>query len=139
MTNPIKTLTLITLIAATVALTGCSEESTLLAPQQAVVETAPPAVPTGLAAAPARQNVQLMWDANVLDEDFAGFMIYRVVWGNSYPMLTLPTQSTIWVDTHPVDVACTYAVAALDRAGNESAWAAINYVAEPDMPDLQRD
>ncbi|PID81826.1 hypothetical protein CSB20_00985 [bacterium DOLZORAL124_64_63] len=137
MLNAIKILTLVALITASMSLTGCGKESTLLAPET-TLDTAPPAVPTGLAAAPGRQNVKLVWDANVLDEDFAGFMIYRVLWGTPYPMLTTPTRNTTWVDTNPVNVACTYAVTALDWTGNESAWAAVGYVAETEPPALQR-
>jgi hypothetical protein len=54
-------------------------------------------------------------------------------------MLTLPIQGTTWLDTHPVDVACTYAVSAFDWSGNESAWTAVNFVEESSAHQMRRD
>lgn len=133
-----STLISIIVILTVLALAGCSDDASLVAPAETpVIDTAPPAVPTGVAAAASGVNVKLSWDPNVVDEDFAGFMVYRVVWGTEYPMLDLPISDTSWFDTHPVDVACTYAVTALDEKGNESAWASVNFQAEPDRPRLR--
>ncbi len=137
MKRMIKALVLMTLALAALTMAGCESDSPLApAPitSEPVLDTAPPAVPTGLAAAPNQRTVKVTWDANVLDEDFEGFMVYRVVWGNWSPMLDLPQMDNLWIDDHPVDVACTYAVTALDSRGNESAWAAVNFLGLPEIP-----
>ncbi len=139
MKRTIKALTLMTLALAALTMTGCGSDNPLdpvPVSSEPIIDTAPPAVPTGLAAAPNAQSVKVTWDANVLDSDFVGFMVYRVVWGNQYPMLNLPMTDNLWIDDHPVDVACTYAVTALDSHGNESAWAAVNFLGLPETPRL---
>lgn len=141
MKQTLKIFGLITLTLAFLAMTGCESESPLAVniPAEPVIDTAPPAIPTGLSAAAAGQLVKVSWDANVLDEDFSGFMVYRVVWGTHFPMLNLPQAGTQWVDDHPVNVACTYVVTALDESGNESAWAAVNFLGFEDEPELRLD
>ena len=143
MTNSLKTFGLMTLILAAMTMTGCGTDSPLspaapAAPQESI-DTAPPAIPTGLSAAAVENLVKLSWDANVLDTDFHGFMVYRVVWGISFPMLNLPQKENLWIDDHPVNVACTYVVTALDESGNESAWSAINFLGIEDEPELRLD
>ncbi len=139
MLRTLKTLGIIALALTAFALTGCDSETPLaLISDEPVLDTAPPTTPTGLAAAGIDHSVKVAWDANVVDDDFFGFMIYRVVWGVQYPMLTLPTRETHWIDDHPVTVACTYVVTALDQAGNESAWAAVNFLGDSqEMPNRQ--
>jgi hypothetical protein len=134
MSRTLKTLGIIVLALVTMLLAGCESESPLgpTTSSEPVIDTAPPAAPTGLAVSGTGNTVKVAWDANVVDEDFFGFMVYRVVWGVQYPMLDLPTRETHWIDDHPVNLACTYLVTALDIAGNESAWAAINFVGEWD-------
>jgi len=131
MTNSVKVFGLITLTLAAMTLTGCDTASPLApaptAPQQ-VIDTAPPSIPTGLSAAATDYAVKISWDDNVVDADLHGFMVYRVVWGTRFPMLDLPQQETEWIDDHPVNVACTYVVTSLDESGNESAWAAVNFL-----------
>ncbi len=137
----LKVTALFVILIAGVALTGC-ESDTLTGPVAGapVLDTAPPTAPTGLVATSADRNVKVSWDANVTDSDFAGFMVYRVVWGNSYPMLSLPIQDNLWIDDHPVNVACTYLVTALDARGNESATTAVNFLGEGgDEPRIHLD
>ncbi len=142
MKSTLKMFALIALIIPALVLTGCDSDDAL-APvvvlEAPVLDTAPPTIPTGLAAATANNNVKVTWDANVVDEDFHGFMVYRIVWGNHYPMLDLPIQENLWVDDHPVNVACTYVVTAMDKVGNESAWAAVNYFGQEDEPRFRMD
>ncbi len=130
MKSTMKAITLVTIIISSLTMIGCEADNVLAPASSAVVviDTAPPATPTGLAAMATENNhVKLAWDANVTDADLHGFMVYRVIWGDHYPMLTLPIQENTWVDDNPVNIACTYVVTALDGSGNESAWAAINY------------
>lgn len=139
MKRTIKTLALMTLIMTALMMTGCGSDNPLdpvPVSSEPIIDTAPPAVPTNLAAAANDQSVKVTWDANVLDADLVGFMVYRVVWGTKYPMLDLPMTDNLWIDDSPVNVACTYAVTALDSHGNESAWAAVNFLGLPETPRL---
>ncbi len=140
MIHVIKVFFLFTLILGALALSGCESESPLIpATPERSMDTAPPAIVTGLSAVGTEALVKVSWDANVLDEDFHGFMVYRVVWGSPFPMLDLPQQNNQWIDDHPVNVACTYVVTALDHAGNESAWAAVNFLGVDEGRRMQRE
>ncbi len=141
MTHSLKIIGLLALTLVAITITGCSDDSSPVAviPSEPVIDTAPPAIPTGLSAAATDNRVKIDWDENVLDADLYGFMVYRVVWGTRYPMLNLPQQETQWIDDHPVNVACTYVVTSLDQACNESAWAAVNFLGLDDEPELRMD
>lgn len=138
MTRSFKISVLVVLTLAALALTGCETENPFDSTTKAepVIDTAPPAIVTGLSASAADFSVKVSWDANVLDADLYGFMVYRVVWGTPYPMLALPQLENQWIDEAPVSMACTYIVTALDRTGNESARAAVNFLnADEELPD----
>ena len=139
MIRSLKIFGLFTLTLAALAMIGCGSDSPLdaLAVATPVIDTAPPAIPTGLSAAATGQSVKVSWDTNVLDEDLSGFMVYRVVWGTRFPMLDLPQLESQWIDDHPVNVACTYVVTALDQSGNESAWAAVNFLGLEEEPQMR--
>lgn len=140
-------LILLGLTLQSLILVGCSDDNTVVQPSANAIDTAPPSVPTGLTAAltkpqahpHAMTHVKVGWDPNVVDDDFAGFMVYRIVWGERHAMLDLPIRDSFWVDTHPVDVACTYAVTSFDQSGNESAWVAVNFLGFPEAPQIHRD
>lgn len=139
MKKEFKIMALLTLTLAALALTGCEGDNPLAvisATPDQVIDTAPPAIPTGLSATATDLSVKVSWDANVVDGDLFGFMVYRVVWGTPFAMLNLPLHDTQWIDDHPVNVACTYVVTALDEAGNESAWAAVNFLGLDEEPEV---
>ena len=139
MKRSFKIFGLLTLTVAALAMTGCESDSPLaiLSVAEPVIDTAPPSIPTGLSATATDQIVKVSWDPNVLDADLSGFMVYRVVWGTHFPMLDLPQLENQWIDDHPVNVACTYVVTALDQAGNESAWAAVNFLGMEEEPQMR--
>ena len=85
-----------------------------------VVDTTPPATPTGLAAAVARASdthgrVRVSWNANT-EPDLAGYVVRR-----DEAELHEGTQEPIaWDDGERVEGTYVYSVLAVDRAGNRS-------------------
>jgi len=94
----------------------------------AIVDTAPPAVPTNLNASNHQAWVKIAWDANTVDSDFFGFNVYRHVFGGSYLITESPLQDSYFIDYYPLRKGCVYAVTAIDESGNESAWAEFDFV-----------
>ena len=80
-------------------------------------DTAPPTVPTGLAATPASTtSMSLSWTASTDDTGVAGYKIYRNSTLVGTSATTSYTDSGLTANTQ-----YTYAVSAYDAAGNESA------------------
>jgi len=122
----LKTAVLATIfITASLALTGCSQSGSIAAPQ-AAIDTAPPAIPTGFSAMTRPSTVKLSWRPNTTDADFQGFMVYRLAFGQTWPLLDTPTQATAFLDRNPLRGPATYAITAIDLAGNESALVEID-------------
>lgn len=123
------------------ALTGCSSDAPtdvdLMSP--ATRDSSPPAPPTGLSAAAAGSRVKVAWLPNTEDQDLAGYMLYRVAFGQDWPLLEAPSLATSYLDTSPLTRPCHYAVVAVDINGNESARLEIPFQGIPDRPDFNRD
>ena len=103
-------------------LAGCSDsETTVTTPPH--VDTAPPAVPTGLSTCSGDCVVKLSWDPNVVDSDLQGFNVYRLNTQQSWELTDTPVTSSSFVDCSPVSGQCIYRVTAVDFTGNESGWA----------------
>lgn len=87
-------------------------------------DTTPPAVPTGLTAAPgATAGINLSWTAPA-DSDLAGHHVYRAAapGGPWTKLTTSPIVATTYSDTTaPENAASYYYVTAVDVTGNESA------------------
>ena len=118
-------------------LAGCGSDTTptdLTAP--IVMDTTPPAVPTGLSAAAVDFHVKIGWLPNTTDLDFAGFMVYRLAFGQTWPLLDSPTTETSFLDDSPLNRPCGYAVTAIDQSGNESAWLQVHFQGVPTWPEL---
>jgi hypothetical protein len=126
------------LITSALILTGCGSDSGT-APQATadpvVPDTAPPAVPTGLAASAHKSTVKVAWLPNNSDSDFAGFMLYRLAFDQVWPLLDAPTTETTFIDRSPLQRSYRYAVTSIDEAGNESAWQEVFFAGVPDYPD----
>jgi hypothetical protein len=82
-------------------------------------DTFPPVAPTGLQGVPGTRSIDLIWNPN--DEaDLAGYLVLRAI----APATTLeaitpePLQDTTFRDTVPAGARVTYAVQAVDKAGN---------------------
>ena len=127
-----KTIASLPLLILTALLTGCAAEGPL-APAVPVADTAPPAVPVGLEATTSRSHVKVNWRPNTTDADCVGYHVYRLAYGQVWPQTTEPVTEARWLDPAPLCGPAVYAVTAVDRAGNESAWAQVrhNFVPEP--------
>lgn len=137
--RPLTRALAIALLTAALAAAGCASDDTPLAPvTRAALDTAPPAVPTGLTAAAVNSTVKVAWQPNTTDPDFAGFMLYRLAFGQAWPLLDAPTLETRYLDRSPLNRPCSYAVAAVDIHGNESAWLEIPFRGVPELPDRER-
>src|SRR5262249_12389557 len=84
------------------------------------VDTFPPAPPANLQSSPAEGSVSLIWDPNS-EKDLAGYVVLR---GDSAatlePITPEPIQETTFRDQVAVGRRFTYAVKAVDKAGNQS-------------------
>jgi hypothetical protein len=121
-------LTLLCVAALTFAVTGCGDDDS--SPTAPAVDTAPPALPSGLTAdyAPGSDSATLSWDPNTTDSDFAGFLVSR----SSYDMdpealVSEPQAASSYEDDDLASVGrlVTYWVYSVDRSGNVSAAASL--------------
>lgn len=88
-----------------------------------LLDTAPPATPSGLAGGPESGGVHLRWNANT-EADLAGYHVYRAVAaGGPFTRVDGTTVTAAdFVDASAPDSASLwYAVTAVDATGNESA------------------
>lgn len=134
------------LLAATLlAAAGCAGDPSPVAPPALVPDlqegpdSAPPAVPSGLAAAATGGVVKLAWLPNTTDPDLLGFLVYRQAFGQSLPLTEAPLAGTTFIDARPLSGPCQYAVTSVDVAGNESGWALVFCSPLPELPQRQAD
>lgn len=95
-----------------------------------LLDTAPPATPSGLAGAIGASGVRVRWAANG-EPDLAGYHVYRALAaGSLFTRLTATaTVTPEYVDTSAPDtLAVWYSVSAVDASGNESARSAATRV-----------
>jgi hypothetical protein len=84
-------------------------------------DTFPPAAPTGVTAVAAEGSVNLIWNANT-EADVAGYLVLRGTGGEKpKPITPDPIRETTFRDTVPSGTRATYAIVAVDKAGNVSA------------------
>ncbi|MHB8077847.1 MAG: hypothetical protein ACYDIE_01150 [Candidatus Krumholzibacteriia bacterium] len=113
---------------------GCGSTSSL----PTVIDTAPPATPTGLAVAGAPLGLLLSWDPNTTDADFAGFVVRRTVHGNETVLVDMPTEATQYLDPAPISGCLNrYDVSSVDQSGNESGFACLLVDLTRRVPDLR--
>jgi hypothetical protein len=114
------------------AMTGCGSDSDNPSPT-AVVDTAPPAVPTDLSGMSDTSTVWLSWDANTTDADLSGYKVYRET-GDRVAALTAVAQvENHYTDTNPAKGFNTYRVTAVDINGNESAYQTVRVEVREDL------
>jgi hypothetical protein len=84
-------------------------------------DTFPPAAPTGVTAVAAEGSVNLIWNANG-EPDLAGYLVLRGTGGEKpKPITPKPIPETTFRDMVPAGTRATYAIQAVDKAGNVSA------------------
>ena len=129
--------TLILVALATMALTGCSSDDNnpvAAAPiVPPVVDTAPPAAPTGVAAIHDMDavGIAVSWDANVTDSDLAGYVVSRTADGVTTDLTPWVTPITSYLDDEAPAGQNVYAVCAIDASGNRSAGATVKINVQP--------
>lgn len=117
-----KTISIIILALAVLALAGCvSEENT----NTSAVDTAPPAVPSNLSGEVWQYQVVVRWMPNTTDADLAGYNVYRQSGTRVAALTADPLDQNWYVDVNPVVGGNTYQVTSVDRSGNESAHATV--------------
>ena len=106
-------------IAALVLLSGCNDDQGIVIPR----DTTPPAAPRGLFSVTGDGTVFLRWELNT-EPDVAGYRIYRAPCasgsGCPYDGVGATTGNAFAVTGLVNGVTRYFAVAAYDRAGNES-------------------
>jgi hypothetical protein len=132
------------MIAAVIPLVmaGCTDTTAPTIPDTETVQidTAPPAIPTGLWATPTeRRSVKLAWDANTTDWDIKGYLVYRLAFGQVQLLTIAPTTESRFIDQAPLKSDCIYAVTSIDEAGNESGWTQIRYYREREESELREE
>ena len=84
-------------------------------------DTFPPAPPANLQSSPLEGAINLIWDANA-EKDLAGYIVLRGPSPDALsPITETPIQMTTFLDRVQPGVRYTYAVRAVDKAGNASA------------------
>jgi hypothetical protein len=81
----------------------------------------PPAAPTGLTAVASEGTINLIWNPNA-ESDLAGYVVLRADGpsGDLTPVTPKPITESTFSDTVPSGVSYTYAIQAVDTAGNVS-------------------
>jgi fibronectin type 3 domain-containing protein len=94
-------------------------------------DTFPPAAPAGVRAVTSSVSIEIAWDQN-MESDLAGYRIYRAAPGQEFQKVGESTGAPNFSDRN-VDhgKSYRYAVAAFDKAGNESARSAVVEAALP--------
>jgi fibronectin type 3 domain-containing protein len=103
------------------AVNGSAESD--LSPSSAPLTTKdvfPPAVPSGLTAAPGINSVELAWDRNT-EPDFKCYRVYRSVGDGPFELIAGNIEAPSYSDkTVSAGVRYRYTVAAVDQSGNPS-------------------
>ena len=130
----------LTLLSCVIALTGCTDAVAPKAADEAInYDTSPPAPVAGLNAAGGHRAVKLSWEPNTTDADCIGYLVYRVAFGQIWPLTDAPVADPRFLDTDPLLGTALYAITAVDDGGNESAWAQVwfDYQGDDVRPDAQ--
>ena len=130
-------------VAGVLVLAACGSDDAPTAPPAAEPQlgpdTSPPASPAGLVTRNlALLRVKVAWQANVTDPDVVGYRLTRTGRERTVVLVDEPADITRFVDDHPFGGLATYAVTAVDAAGNESPAATIIHDPESRTPDLVR-
>jgi hypothetical protein len=128
-------LILLCVIAMTFVVVGCGGDDDK-SPAAPPVDTAPPALPSGLSAQYSQdsQSATVSWDQNVTDSDFAGFLVSRSSYDMQPEALVSEPQAANSYQDNDLGTAgrvVTYYVYAVDESGNVSAASTVAIEMEP--------
>jgi hypothetical protein len=130
-------LSILALACLALAAAGCSSDDS----SPATVDTMPPAVPSNLDGEAYLGTVTLSWAPNTTDADFAGFKVDRTCNDVTVHLISQPQNVTSVMDSNPPPGYNVYAVTAVDRNGNESAYATLSVMVQfqhsPGQPGTQ--
>jgi hypothetical protein len=129
-------------LAMTIGAVGCGSDDNDNSPVAPPVDTAPPALPSGLAVTydPATLDVVVTWDPNTTDADFVGFLVSRTAAGATERLVYEPLNETAFTDNAlGVGRTLTYRVFSVDETGNVSAAATVDVQIEVPTPRHQLD
>ena len=130
----IVTLGLIALVS--LAFMGCSDDDSPVVVIPPAPDTAPPAVPSNLSADFDGVSAEIAWDANTVDSDLAGFLVYKTHYSDDEVVLVgVPTLVTSITDNDILAGINEYHVTAVDEVGNQSAYATVQVVLEGSKTD----
>jgi len=117
--KPFKILRLALLLVLCLTINACSDSDspgTITA-----IDTAPPALPTGLQSVSENNIIKISWDPNTTDSDFSGFLVYRMAYDQTWLLTPVAISATKFIDPAPLPGRCTYGITSIDTNGNESA------------------
>jgi hypothetical protein len=85
------------------------------------IDTFPPAAPTAVTAVAGAGSISLIWNASP-EKDVAGYLVLRAIAPATdlAPVTPAPIPETTFTDTLPPGARVSYAIQAVDRAGNVS-------------------
>jgi len=128
MTRNNKIITLMLIALVSLVAVGCSDDSSPVATAPVAVDTAPPAVPTGLAVDNIDGVAVLTWDRNTTDSDMAGYVLTRESDAGSIELIASPTLIQSYQDSNVPVGTNVYYVYSVDTTGNQSAGSSIDLV-----------
>jgi hypothetical protein len=127
-------LSILGILTVSLAACGGDDAAPPMTPATPAVDTAPPVAPTNLVSCAVGRDVKIAWQPNVSDPDFVGFRITRTGAGQTVVLVDEPVDIDRYVDDHPFEGVATYAVMAMDQAGNQSAAAQVIHDYFADCP-----
>ncbi|MGV3723704.1 MAG: phage head spike fiber domain-containing protein, partial [Actinomycetota bacterium] len=106
------------------------------ADEASTLDATPPATPSGLVAEPSPDSVQVRWTPNT-EADLAGYRVQRAMEGAGYATISEPPAAELVDSAVAAGDACYYRVAAVDAAGNTSAYSQPVAVTVPSSDPVQ--
>jgi len=97
------------------------ESAAAMSECQTLADTFPPAPPANLKSVASEGVINLIWDANA-ENDLAGYLVFRGTGGELARITASAIQEPHFEDTVTPGVRYVYAVKAVDKAGNISAF-----------------
>ena len=109
-------------VRAVQSVAGMTIESSAMEPKcETLTDTFAPAPPANLKTVASEGVINLIWDANS-ERDLAGYLVFRGTGDQLTAITPAPIQEPHFEDTVPAGVRYVYAVKAVDKAGNASAF-----------------